>query len=714
MNRAACTVLTLALLLALLAPVSAEDPPIQTGEKEQVEVISIQVPVYVTRKGEPVKDLTIDNFLVTDNGSKQALLGLDIQDLTLVGPDEHEKALPLPAAARRNFLLLFDLTYSSPASLVRARLAAGEILQDALHQDDLVAVAVYGAGSGARVVLNFTSDREQLELAIASVFSPVDQGGFVDPLGMTMIAPNQVSPALTIVREAEGVSQGGGGQAGVPSEEDIQQHFELLERMAKNNEATGLRHMVVNLANDLGLLAKLLDSVVGRKHVLYLSEGFSDDLMLATQDRDEIARMGRARESGQIWEVNSTTRFGDSNVQASLYSMLEEFQRSDCVIHSINIANSSEKRGDGGNQGLFMMASETGGTYTENINDLSEAMGDIFKLTSVTYVLSYQPRDLKLDGKYHKLKVKLKDAPKGSKLHHRPGYFAPLPFGRQSRKQQQVSLANRIMAEVEGGSIKTSAAAFPFVGDTGQGFVPFLLEIDGASLTRGFYEPAIPVQLFVYALDKRGRIHDLLSQTVGVNIKQAGEPFKTNGLKYYGSMNLDPGEYNLRALILNPKTGASTLKIIPVSVPETDSDTVQLLPPMLPDPFGTWLLARQNQKEGEQPAPFPFMAGDRPYLPSTAPSFQADNPQQMVLMGRFEIMEDIALKWTILDVNGKPLRETALTGATKVTSAMNGYQVLTAEFDPVGLAPGSYRLTWTVNSSDGILEDSPAIPFTVR
>ena len=48
--------------------------------------------------------------------------------------------------------------------------------------------------------------------------------------------------------------------------------------------------------------------------------------------------------------------------------------------------------------------------------------------TSVTYVLAFQPKKLKLDDKYHRLKVRLKNGAKGARIVHRPGYYPPKPY----------------------------------------------------------------------------------------------------------------------------------------------------------------------------------------------------------------------------------------------------------------------------------------------
>ena len=67
-------------------------------------------------------------------------------------------------------------------------------------------------------------------------------------------------------------------------------------------------------------------------------------------------------------------------------------------------------------------------------------MGRILERTGVTYVLTFEPPDLELDGSYHKLDVRLaKDVGK-ARVVHRPGYYAPRPFAAASAGEDRLRL----------------------------------------------------------------------------------------------------------------------------------------------------------------------------------------------------------------------------------------------------------------------------------
>jgi len=70
------------------------------------------------------------------------------------------------------------------------------------------------------------------------------------------------------------------------------------------------------------------------------------------------------------------------------------------------------------------LADATGGRYFHNNNDLKAGFAEVAAAPEFVYVLGFSPQNLKLDGTYHALKVKLITA-RGLDLQARRGYYAP-------------------------------------------------------------------------------------------------------------------------------------------------------------------------------------------------------------------------------------------------------------------------------------------------
>jgi hypothetical protein len=73
---------------------------------------------------------------------------------------------------------------------------------------------------------------------------------------------------------------------------------------------------------------------------------------------------------------------------------------------------------------LAEFADGTGGTFFHNRNDIDQGLLQAAQEPEVSYVLGFTPQNLKLDGKYHHLKVTLINKQKWN-LQARHGYFAP-------------------------------------------------------------------------------------------------------------------------------------------------------------------------------------------------------------------------------------------------------------------------------------------------
>src|SRR4029077_19028538 len=149
------------LLLAAVALIAA------SRETHTVEVV--QVPVYVTRGGTSIAGLTRDNFELFVNGKPRSFEYFDVVDFGAgggrVGSDA---APPRDVRQRRLYVLLFDLVYSSPKSLARARVAAAGCVAR-VGDADAFAVGTYSARQGIQLLVPFTRDRVPVRRAIQTL-----------------------------------------------------------------------------------------------------------------------------------------------------------------------------------------------------------------------------------------------------------------------------------------------------------------------------------------------------------------------------------------------------------------------------------------------------------------------------------------------------------------------------------------------------------------
>src|SRR5207245_4258503 len=126
----------------------------------------------------------------------------------------------------------------------------------------------------------------------------------------------------------------------------------------------------------------------------------------------------------------------DSRLREVFAAMTRNLSSADCVVHSVDITgfgvdkgltrnvvkdDLARERDTSGRESLHFMASETGGRFFKDTNDLSHVLGEVLDMTSRYYILGYQPRELKGPGHFHKLKVRVRR--KDAHLSHRAGYY---------------------------------------------------------------------------------------------------------------------------------------------------------------------------------------------------------------------------------------------------------------------------------------------------
>jgi VWFA-related protein len=696
--------LTALFLAALALPLVAQKG--QQAFTETTEVVIVEVPVQVIRDGQPVRGLTVNDFEVYDGRKKAEIIGFEVLDLA--APAARQE-LSVPAAARRHFLMLFDLAFAEPKSIVQARRAARDVV-DELHPTDLVAVATYSASQGPQLVLGFTPDRQQVATALETLGAPKLVERTPDPLRLVLA---DTEAAIQQSRDLQSSSGNEGQQAKRAAlEEAVAEYTQLLSDASARANRANQEKLVTAFTRSFADLAKLMGSVEGRKYVVYLSEGFDSSLATGTTDEARQREMSESSISGEVWNVNSDEKFGSTTATNDIEQMLEEFRRADCVIQAVDIGGLRGTGGDApqrasGRDSLFQMAKSTGGELYENFNDLSAAMDQMLQRTGVTYVLAIQPDKLKSDGAYRRLKVDLKGAAaKGARVVHRPGYYAPKPYTAQSPLEKLLQTANQLTSGEESGTVASSVLAAPFRVSGEKAYVPVLIEIDGPSFLGNTTGTTVPAEIYIYALDDTGAVHDFVTQTLGLDLAKAAPALRQSGLKFFGDVDLLPGKYSLRVLVRNGVTGATSLRVVPLEVPAFASGAPALLPPLFPEAPGRWLMARENQEPGQPQKPYPFMQKDQPFIPASKPVLTAGQDAAVSLVGYNLGAGDLKADAKVMTLDGKEVG----TGQIKVLAREGGGGAgpdrLAATFRPPSLQPGEYVLQVTLSSADGKAETS--------
>lgn len=679
----------------IVAPLSAQQ------FSQTVNVTLVEIPVTVVdRGGNAVTGLKKSDFQLYDDGKKVPISSFDtinFDQLTAKGAH----ATSLPPAASRNFMLLFDLSHSTPGTIDRARDAAKTFVNSEMKAFDRASVATYSVDHGLKLITAFTNDRDLLTSAITTLGVP-KYFKVGDPLFISNTAP-PAGPS----------SASEGADARADAAQALQELTEDTNRTTQTHNDSYMRERLRSELQGLAGIARALDSIRGQKEVILLSEGFDARLVQGrsttapgtTQDREAIMR-------GQIEKIDSDQMYGNVSSSNDLSDMAKVFRRSDVVMHAIDIkglrsdvdASAGAKKSS--NEGLYLLTHPTGGTVFKNTNDLGQTFSNMLREQRITYVLGYQTDATGSPGKFHDLKVKVSGQPRGTRVNARAGYYEPAPLkGLGAVLSTSQILTNDIA--VDDIPMGMMATPFPMSGDKAQ--VPVELEIEGAKLTQNSQGNTASGNLFVYAFGPLNKVEDYTFQKIALDLSKVGDTLKKSGIRYYGTLSLPPGKYTIKALLKMNESGYETFRKEEVVVPDF-KQTVVLQPFMFVDP-GDWIMLRGNSARAGNPA-YPFVVGPNSFIPAAECHLKKDGTYKVALFTYHVSPDGLGLGAMVRDSKGEITKANVkLVGRTPV--ADDGSMQLLFDFSPKDLAAGKWDLEFTLTPKGGEARVS-RLPFVVE
>jgi VWFA-related protein len=692
-------ILSLPFLLA--AAVTASTIPADRTFHESSDVSLVEVPVNVIgHDGKPIRDLTLEDFEVEDEGHTAKVSAFDVVDLrkNALASDLPES---LPEAARRHFLFLFDFSFATPNEVVHSRRAAMDFVQNQMGPEDRAAVATTSVETGPRLLVNFTADRKQLAAAIKMLGLPNTADQVRDPLAFAFIIPG--NPHIMDFIQSGGESQESSKAA---LEGELAATVKLYSVMAQKTADEYSVTRVTRHLGEMGSLATALDTVQGTKRIIYFSEGFDARLLFgsltrtptgATSDNDAMMR-------GGFWAIDVEKRYVNSALEEQVNNTMTLFRRSDCVVYAVDIAR---LRTDGdvamgqateGQESLFLFANQTGGEVIRSGNDLSSSLARINEKTSVTYVLSFSPTVQLGEGKFHRLKVKVRR--KGARVSARAGYYEARGFHTLTPLERSLAAADVINAGRPGGDIPIRALAVAF-DDAALARVPVLVQIPGKQLSEGDSAEKLQMGIYVYVTDEQGSLADYFSRSISFDMAKEGGRLASGDFRYYGICHLLPGRYHVRAYVRDENTGRYGFTTSSLEVPEAGGAQLRALPPLFVSDSGHGMNVRDAALASPNAAE-PFEVQGTPFVPRVDPALVAGVGSRVCLMvyrpgaapgSTFSIDAEI------VDAGGRkraPAR-VALIGKSRRDSG--GLEKVLLDFNAGDLPPGDYSLRITVRDA---------------
>ena len=687
------------LLLAIALPTLAQ----QARVSETVEVDLVEVPVTVLdRAGNPVRGLTAANFELIDEGQKRPIAYFEEIDLATAAADDAE---PVSPVAHRNFMILFDLSNSSPANVVRAREAANEFVTNQVRDADRIAVGTFSVESGFRLITTFTTDRELVRDAVNTLGNP-RFFAHSDPLFLA--ASIRAAPDSA---EDGGAGRGPGAGIGEELMAAMEEQAGDFARMTGRDQQEFERGRITRQLRNFGGFAKALDSVPGRKQVILLTEGFDARLI---QGRDSASSAETQEESaavvfGESWKIDTDKRYGSTTGMNEVNEMAELFRRSDVVLHAMDIqglraAGERAARSGASTESLFLITNPTGGEVFKNANDLNTNFQKLLRQQEVIYVLGFHAPATGNPGKFHELRVRLKEVPGRARVSHRSGYYEP--SATVSPIENVLSASSILLSGATTGDFAVETLAVPFPGERGAAKVPVIVEIPAPRFLMAAGSESVAANLYIYAFDRGNRVGDFLHQPISAR----GGDASGRGIKYYGSLLLPPGDYELRTLVRFAGSESFGFHLAPLTVPDFDDHAV--LRPFIFDDEGDWQMLKGRPRSAAE-VDYPFELAGESFIPSAIPHLREGSSRKVALF-TYNFPEDgMEIDARVRAVGGEE-RSAAIALVGRTQKDEKGATKLLFEFTPRGLAPGRYELEIRVRDRENGAARSGATRFVVE
>jgi VWFA-related protein len=513
MRRAALVLLLFVLLLVLLVVLPMGTPAgAQVHETMTVEVI--EVPVYVTVNGKPLRNLPRDAFQLRVNGKPQPVEYFDSIDFAAAAPAAPaaapqpgvpapvESAAAVPTAsrrARRLYLLLFDLYYTTPEHLERTLRAAEKLVDRNRNETDLYAVATYSRRDGVRFVTSFIRDRDVLHYSIRHLRPPEDSNA----LALGMVARDHLLETSEIGLDPELASMIEGGTA----MKDIRLEYQRERAKAQ----------FVSLQQ----AAQRMAAMEGQKHVILFSGGWDPKILTLPAD------------------LNPLSYNEDPAMRGGIEKMADAFKAAGVMLHGIYIkpiqvsGTTSQRVIVANDDPLHRMVDPTGGEFVHHTNDLALAVEDLVDAQEHVYILGFQRRT---NGN-GSIDVRVNGLPRGAHVTFRPGFGAPVKKGPVDALQ----LADIMLNDVPQNGLTVKAGVT--VSETA---TEIAVAFNRAEVVPQLAGKENALDLFIYLFDSKGAVISVVSRRVEFDEK-ARVP--TGWVTLHETFPIPPGTYTAKALV---------------------------------------------------------------------------------------------------------------------------------------------------------------------
>jgi VWFA-related protein len=390
--------------------VTTHDEP--TTFKVNVRLVLVRV-VARDGQGHAVGNLHKEDFQLLDNGKPQLITQFFVeqpgsqvakeQQTQIPGPEGQVPAMP--NVPERFVAYVFDDYHLGMPDLVAVRRAVAATLPT----DRVGLFTISGDGD-----LDFTDDHAKVQEALLRVhLHPAVAAEIEDCPHMTHYMADQIVNKMDMM-----------GALDLATQEVLAcmpgitiKAAQAIAMSAARQELSIGDHAVQLLIASLKNIVRRVSAAPGQRTIVFVSPGF---IMAESEHQWEMADVIdhalRANIIISTLDARGLYVLTEGNPQRYMFEVLQ---------------------GVAYDEPLSLLADSTGGFAFQNTNDFEGAFKKATATPEYSYVLGFSPQNLKYDGRFHKLTVKLTNSAKLT-LQARKGYYAPkqAPNAEEQAKQE--------------------------------------------------------------------------------------------------------------------------------------------------------------------------------------------------------------------------------------------------------------------------------------
>jgi VWFA-related protein len=523
------------------------------------ELVLVNV-VVRDKSGAVVRTLSRDDFTVTEDDKPQTITSFDFEQLDAPpapdrSPASATQVLPIlssPGRAgaddrsakasaerssatvdmrgRRLIVLFFDLSSMQPEELERAVKAAHDYVEHKLSAADLIAVASFS--TSLQVVQDFTADTETLRDAIDG-FGSNAAAGFDNGLtGDVEDTPDT-------------------GNAFVADDTEFN---------------------IFNTDRRLDALRTLADQLAGidqKKSVIYFSSGMSQ------QGQDNQVQLRRTVDRAN--RANLSIYAADMRGLQALVPGGDATQGSRRGTSPFSGASTRNQFGSqaASQETLTTIAEDTGGRAFFDSNTFGQVFDRVVNDTSAYYVLGYSSTNPARDGRFRRIRVRLKRP--DLKLEYRSGYYAPRDFAHSTKDDREEQLQDQLTSDLSATDLSAYVSTAYFRLADNRYFVPLSVVVPGYQLpiTKTTDKNKATIDVLGLVRDEQRRPVGRIRDTVRLST-DAADDIRKKTVQYETGFEMPPGKYRVKVVVRENQDGAFGSYETDIVVPDVKRDAVKL------------------------------------------------------------------------------------------------------------------------------------------